>query len=334
MQLDNTGGGHTKVGPGNVLGGLADAAGGYVPGLNEEWAGNISHQEGPITKYYVDCSHGLDIYNGLSWLTAFKTIQAAMDAITARGTLRGRSEVYVAPGGYVEDIVTPLNSIAPFGKLIACNPHSESRGAVWLFSKTATEPCLTIRARGWLIDGFEFDANSGAGGGCIKMDDGTSSADAGTRMTEIRNCLFVGGKQAGDYGIWTTGPSALALIHHNSFYSFGGEAITATHEPIQWKIYNNWFSDNQKHIAPQNTKGFQEAWIYNNLFQEVGGTYTTTIKIDMRGGAGNYVGPNNLMAGDYSEADGYYAAGNDVWRGNHTQDSDNATVGTGQVNPA
>ena len=49
---------------------------------------------GPAVAYFVDGSRSVS-GGGLSWERAFLTITEAMDAITARGALRGRSVVYV-----------------------------------------------------------------------------------------------------------------------------------------------------------------------------------------------------------------------------------------------
>ena len=109
------------------------------------------------TDFYVDGTLGAASNSGRSWGNAFSTISLAMTAVGNLGT-RGRHRIFVAPGGYTEDIETPLNADAPFGQLIAVNPtRAQSFGAVFLTAASALAPVLSIRARGWLIDGFEFE---------------------------------------------------------------------------------------------------------------------------------------------------------------------------------
>jgi hypothetical protein len=92
--------------------------------------------------------------------------------------------------------------------------------------------------------------------------------------------------------------------------------------------------DNSNHIA-MNPRGFKESWIHDCAFMQAGANYTATLQLDNRGGNGTIIGPNNFLSGDYDEGTGgYYAGSNETWRGNHSQDSDSGTTGTGQVNPA
>ena len=276
--------------------------------------------------YYVDGTNGDDGDNGRNIANPFATIQAAMDAVTADAT-RGRSTIYVAPGGYSENIITPLNTIAPFGRLIAANPTRQARGAVWLSSPVTTSPVITVRARGWLVDGFEIDAPTTDG--CVQLD-GTTS-DSNPKFFELANCLMVGANNANDFGLGSDVAAPLSVVRDCTFYQFGGEAITCTDFLLKWEIMRSWFEDNQKHIAPQSSKGFQASWIHDCNFADLGAVYSPNPKIDMRGGSTNHIGPNNLLGGTYSEADGYYAGAGDFWRGNHSSASEN---GTAQANPA
>jgi hypothetical protein len=282
--------------------------------------------------FYVDDVNGSATGTGLSWATAFSTISLAMTAAAALGAStvrRGGVDIFVAPGSYTEDIITPLNTECPFGSLIGINPVGQLRttGAAWIISSTTSNPALTIRARGWVIDGLEFDANTTSG--CILLD-GTTS-DANCNQTQITNCHFAG-LQSGttDFGIEANTAATLSVVKGCMFQGFGGEAITATDFPLQWEIADNYFDNCQKYIAPQSTKGFQQAWIHDNSFNQIGGTFTATVKIDTRGGAQNHIGPNNFLGGTYDNAGGYYASGTDYWRGNHSADSEN---GSAQANP-
>ena len=101
----------------------------------------------PTTDYFVDATLGASGNSGLGWGTgvALATISQAVTKVTALAT-RGRARIFVAPGAYTEDVVTPTNALGPFGALIAVNPTSESRGAAWLISSTAsyqTQPSIS-----------------------------------------------------------------------------------------------------------------------------------------------------------------------------------------------
>lgn len=284
------------------------------------------------TNYYVDDVNGVDTNSGLSWAKAFLTISTAMTAAAALGAStvrRGGVSIYAAPGGYTEDIITPLNTECPFGSLIGITPTRRSTGAAYITSSTTTEPALTVRARGWLIEGFEFDANTTDG--CIFLDGTTSNSLA--RYTEIANCLFVGA-QAGstDFAVDTNATNPLCVIRDSMAILFASRVITSTNvDAQQWEIYNFNFDDCANYIAPRNSKGFSQGNIHDCTFNEKGGSYTATLKIDMRGGQYNMVGPNNFLSGTYNNSGGYYESGTDIWRGNVTQDHPSSTA---QAEPA
>lgn len=278
----------------------------------------------PGVDYYVDGELGNSGNDGLGWGgdRALATIsQAMIKAATygaSLGQRRGRVRIYVAPDGYTEDIITPLNTVCPFGSLIGVTPTRRSTGAAWIISSTATEPALTVRARGWLIEGFEFDANTTDG--CIYLDGTTSNSLA--RYTEIAHCLFVGA-QAGstDFAVDTNATNPLCVIRDSMAILFASRVITSsTVTAQQWEIYNFVFDDSANYIAPKGSKGFAQGHIHDCTFNERGGSYAATLKIDMRGGQYNMVGPNNFLSGTYDNSGGYYESGNDIWRGNYTED--------------
>ena len=258
-----------------------------------------------------------------------------MDAITARGALRGRSEVHVAPGGYAENIILPLNTIAPHGKLIAINPMDgtlASGGAVYLTAAVDTDPVITVRARGWLIQGFEIDTPANDGG--LTLD--AVSANCNANYTTIRNCVFWGG-DTGTHGIDFKGPAHYVKIYDCDFQGQGGKAIMCSETPSDLpggiEIAHCRFQNNVNGIA-MNPRGFWHSWIHDCMFAP--GTTETDpdTLLDNRGGQYTIIGPNNFLSSTYDAAGGYYAGTNETWRGNRSEDSDNGTVGTGQVNPA
>ncbi len=303
----------------------------------DQWEGLGQPFEG--IDFYVDGTKGSDSYSGRSWGRAFATIQAAMDAVAALGASsvsRGRHRIFVAPGGYTEDIITPLNTEAPFGQLIAVNPTpSRSFGATWLTASTAGQPCLTIRARGWNIEGFEFDALADAG--CVLLDGATANSSA--QGTQFQSCLFVGQNQ-GLYGIDITKNGApythIRDCHFSGFTSgaTAGDCIrcseSATDQPRFWLIERCSFADSDN-LINMDPRGFKESQIRDCAFYATGANQSPAQLLNNNGGNGSLIGPGNLLGGDYDISSGYKAGSNEVWRGNHTQDSEN---GTAQANPA
>lgn len=274
---------------------------------------------GPAVEYFADSTNGSDTNDGLSWERAKATIQAALDLCSGRGQHR----VYVGPGGYTEALSTPTNTAGPFGSLIGISPTRRSVGAAYVGSDVATTPVLTVLARGWVIEGLELDAP--ATDGCIML------SGAGAKFCEIAHCLLCGSTYASGFGVDTTDPNPLVVIRDSYIYQHTNVGLTSTDVYcLQWEVDNCIFWNNGNHIAPKNSKGWQASVIKNSVFHKYTATVETTIKIDMRGGAGNVIGPNNFLGGAYSNAGGYYASSTDEWRGNHSEDSEGAV----QINPA
>lgn len=289
----------------------------FEPGSTLDMRGNLIGAT-PFQEYHIDGTLGDDNNDGLAWGedTAFKTIGKFMTVAAALGT-RGRVRGNVAPGGYTEDIVTPLNTECPFGVLRGWNPGGHRGfGAVWLTSATATEPILTVKARGWRFEGFEYDAP--ASDGCILLDG--LSANSNAAGVVIANSILVGQAQ-GDFGIDVRGngaPYASFLGLHIS--GFTGPAMkvseSGTDVPRFWLVDDVTFVDNDDHILPGSSRGWKESVIQNSHFIEVGANRSATIMLSMLGGANNIVGPLNTLSGTYSIANGYVPSASDDWAGN------------------
>ncbi len=272
--------------------------------------------------YYVDSVNGSATGSGLSWATAFSTISLAMTAAAALGASsvrRGAFSIFVAPGGYTEDVETPLNTVAPFGRLIAVSPTPESYGATWLQASTALAPALAIRARGWYVSGFEFDALADAA--CVYFDGVTSNASA--PGTVIENCLFVGQNQ-GLYGIQVTNTNtnaSLSVIRNNRFFGFASGSTagacmkctdTSDDAPRFWTVEDNWFGDSDNLI---DRMSFKEGIVRNNTFLAAGANQSPDEKLDNTNGSNtNFYG--NSFGGTYSQSGGYVAGSGDDWTGN------------------
>lgn len=292
----------------------------------------------PSTDYFVDTTNGDDNNSGLGWgKNAKATIGAAMTLAAALAT-RGRARIFVAPGGYNEDVVTPLNTEQPFGQLIGVNPTGQSFGAAYIYASTAATAGLIVRARGWLISGFELAciANSYS----VWLDGATSNSNPGG--VEISDCLMGGWAAASGTGLNVTGNGAPhATLRNLQFDGYPGSAIVCTEsggdQPRFWEIDRVVFVDNSNHIN-MNPRGFKESWIHDCAFMQVGANRSATIQLDNRGGNGTIIGTNNYLSGDYDQGTGgYYAGSNEEWRGNFNEDTIATASGgtsTGSANPA
>jgi len=276
--------------------------------------------EPPGTQIYVDVTNGNNGNDGLGWgaTRALKTVAQAMTDAAALAE-RGRVQIFVAPAWITEDVSTPLNTEHPFGQLIAFNPTPyQSYGAAGL-AGTSTA-CLQVRARGWYISGFEFDA--AADQECVILGGGANTNAAGV---VIEDCLFVGQNQ-GLSGIDmqnNTTSNALQRIRSCGFYGFHttgttGRCITCTvsgiDQPRFTVIEYCWFGDSDNLIDP-NGRGFKESIIrYNCLFKR-GANYNPTIMLDNTAGNDTQV-YGNKFAEPYTTAGGYIAGTNDNWAGN------------------
>jgi len=281
----------------------------------------------PTTDYFVDGTLGNSGNSGLGWGTgvALKTIDQAFTKADALAT-RGRFRIFVAPAGYTEDPNTPLNANAPFGQLIAVNPTpGNTFGAAWWTGSNAGEACLTVRARGWYIAGFEFDALADAE--CIVIGGGDTGTNGAGLMLEDN--LFVGQNQ-GLAGVdWQSGVAGNphVTIRNNGFYGFtsgstAGKCLSCTvsgiDQPRFALIEHNWFGDSDN-LIDMNPRGFKESIIRYNSFYTNGANQNPDEIIDNTGGNDTQVYGNKFPE-PYTTAGGYVAGTNDNWAGNMAED--------------
>lgn len=278
--------------------------------------------QNPGTDFYVSNLRGSDNYSGLSWAQPKATIQAAMVlAATAPYAGRGLTRVFVESGGYDEAIVTPTNALCPFGALIGVNNNGMGFGP-YLTSPTAGGIILTVRARGWIVQGFEFDAPTT--GKAIVLDGKTAGANGNYAV--VRKNLFNGGKNS-TYGIDFRGAPTFVTIEDNIFYDIyngGGtaQAIACTDssgDVPQWaRVLRNWFANNDKHLSLNGLRGFKNGEIIGNTFVWTGNLKTATVLVDMTGGSNNMVRDNiSDQAWDDIDTTLLKAGTNDVWGPNH-----------------
>ena len=118
---------------------------------------NLDGEAGPAV-WYVDADNTTGIENGRAWATAFSSIQAAVDAASARG-----GEVWVAEGAYTattDTVVTMAENVHLYGGFAGTETLREERD--WTAHVTAidgqnTRRCV-IGANNATLDGFTITA--------------------------------------------------------------------------------------------------------------------------------------------------------------------------------
>lgn len=281
---------------------------------------------GPAEEYFV-AKTGHARNDGLSWERPKLLIQDGLNLCTGRGL----SRVYVGPGGYTEDLTTPLNDVAPFGQLIAYNPTpNHSYGAVYI--QGTTTACLTVQARGWYISGFEFDA--GAAIPSVIIGGTTAGNNGGGTMFD--DCLFCGVGQ-GSAGIDFQNSIAgnpHVTIRNCAFHQFHigtsqAKCIMCSNSGIDAPrfalIEDCWFA-NSDNLIDMNPRGFKESIIRYNTFFTNGANYNPDEIIDNTGGNDTMV-YGNYFPGDYTGAGGYVTGTNDEFAGNLSVETYGQTVG-------
>ena len=290
---------------------------------NYEGLGGIV--QNPGQDFFVSNLRGDNSKSGLSWAQPKATIQAAMVlAATSPFAGRGLTRIFVESGGYNEAIVTPTNALCPFGALIGVNNNGFGFGP-FLTSPTAGGTILTVRARGWQIEGFEFDLPTTGKG--IVLDSKTALMSA--NYTRIKNCLF-NGQRNSTYGIDFRGAPTFVTIEDNilyEIYNAGGtaQAIACTDSsndvPNFARVLRNWFTNNNKHLSLNGLRGFRQGEIKDNTFVWTGQLKTATVIVDMTGGYNNIVAGNfSDQAWDDIDSTLLKAATGDIWGPNHTNE--------------
>lgn len=287
---------------------------------NYEGLGGIL--QAPGIDLFVSANRGNDNKSGFSWSQPKATIQAAMVlAAIARYRGRGLVRIFVEGGGYVGPIVTPTNANCPFGALIGVNNNGEPFSP-YLTALTAAGTIMTIRARGWIVSGFELDLPATGKG--IVLDSKTSGATA--NYTKLRKLLFNGQKNS-LFGIDFKDQSNFVTLEDSIFYDIynaGGTAQaigcsdSGTDVPNFARVLRNWFANNDKHLSLNGLRGFKNGEIKGNTFVWTGNLKTATVIVDLTNGSNNIVAENfSDQAWDDIDSTLMKAGTNDIWGPNH-----------------
>ncbi len=281
------------------------------------------------TYYFVDTANGDDTLDGKTWLTAFKTVQHAVDTVVSY-------DIIFVSGAIAEAVVTPVDGASGAGdgplyvRLISARNHGYPDGDEWT-SGAAGSPNLILRARGWSVEGFNFRCPTATEAiRCLySYTDALVYEDIVTCPNlaydiQIKGCRFFWGLHAiGAYGV------AFEYQIRNNIFEFVG-VVGATGRairsvgvgyaaPYRWFITGNQFQDCAGFIDFSNV-GANGCVIAGNILQGVGLVSSYAHKIDLGGGfgdSGNMI-TGNTLGGTYSIIGGYVKANaNDNWFGNY-----------------
>ena len=291
--------------------------------------------------FFVDPAHtnASDGNDGTDPTEPFATLQGLIDrtAALAAGTatrspaLEEHDTVYIL-SDLTESVITGSTVTMP-NHVNIIGAGSDEWSPAWT-SGAVDEPCLTLRALGWVVQGLKFLPGSAAAG--IKLELVAASSYNASRAT-IKNCEF-DGAYTGFYGIEFFGAPYDVKIKGCEFRELtaAGNAYaiiitnTSFAHPYMCKIIDNIFWENENHIGSfDQLRSFNASIIKGNIFYE-GEGIESTLLLDMRGGAsGNCIITGNTFCGDYSQAGGYYpnATKPGNWVGNFAEDVAENEVG-------
>ena len=168
-------------------------------------------------------------------------------------------------------------------------------GSTWLSPTSGASTHLAIvRGQGWKFQNIYFN-NSTASKAAIQIlisGGGDPPADPSAEHTQVIGCYLTGAK----YGVLSTGGANFCTLKDNVFFGFGDSGDTAiisetgagVHSLYGWVIKNNSFNGNDVHIDIASS-GAEVAY---NHFTYIDNGVTTSIQIDMTGGANNSVHDN------------------------------------------
>jgi len=257
-----------------------------------------------------DCG---DDHDGTDPEHPLETIQQAITTLTAHQTAQAVSlsgSVIVLGGmAYTESVTIPVTAPS-YCSIVGAGPSSHK--PTWA-SGAAAEPCLTVQAEGWTIEGVEFNCPASAAG--VELQDNNVYS---AYKTIIHDCVF-DGLWSGLYGVNFVGAPHRVQILNNwfiemnqgddeAFCIFITDSASGPGNPYQCAIVGNRFSDSDNYIGNLGSiRGFNVSLFQGNVFEE-GVLLTPTIYLDLRGGSRGYnIVTGNRFGGAYTNAGGYYA---------------------------
>lgn len=216
------------------------------------YTGGLSGENTSGTFYFVDGDNGNDANSGKSWEKAMKTIQAAVTAAGAYGTVYVKPKAMAAgatdPSSYAETIIIPATHECL--RIVGISFGRTQGGLPQIKIGAGSTAMLTIRAPGCLIANLGFNGGSSTGGGILLDDDGSTKTAFGTTIAgcHFKNCVGSTATNAATGGaiMWSSEGNAWQVhIVGNRFYKNVGDVVllgTGGSVPQDVVIENNVFS--------------------------------------------------------------------------------------------
>lgn len=295
---------------------------------------------GGIT-YFVDGDGGNDTYDGLTWATAFKTIDEAIGSVD--GHVLDYDTVYVRGTDTFTETVSTGTAVGV--KLIGVGDGKIN--PLWT-SEAVGESALTINGQNWEVRNFLFHAGGEAKTApMISVEETGASVGSGS---VIENCYFHGGDTS-NQAVYYGGGSIQNKLLNNHITAFGGscageEAAVCGGSYVQsWcdgEVRGNVFTNNTKHLRLQSGNSVFK----DNVFESQGSATSATTIINLVS-SGVSVGYNTVVGNtfgdnmdDLTTGNGYYFSTTDLIAGNFCPNGLQGTsptarfiVGTGQHSP-
>lgn len=286
-----------------------------LPGSVIDLAGSILGPN-PVAPLFVDTVNGLDTNDGGSWQAAFKTMSAALTAVSTGGIIFFRGDVreeLVGSNLKFDVTIIGVGSLH-HPDLPAAGYHPGA--CMWRppASPTTATPLLKVRARGWKFINIAFDCPVDSAAVQIERNASSGVDEHDGSHASFIGCVF----RQGAYGIYDVSGVHNITVQDCEFFmlttcaiQFGNTSVIAL--PLKWTIKANRFFG--KGSTAGNGAHIQSALTASIIQDNVLGTLESTGKyIDLTGGSGNVV-CTNVFGGVYDTGD-YVGGTNDVWLGN------------------
>ena len=274
--------------------------------------------------WYVDKDNGSDSEVGTSPTKAFATIQAAVTASAAGGSIlikaRKTTALSTDPNNYAENIVIPngTSELTLFG--YGTGRVQSGLPQITVGSVT-TQALITVRAPGFAMYNIGVNGIGGTGGGVLLDDDGSTKIANGSTILNchFKNCVGTTATNAATGGAiqWSANGGAWqSLIKGNRFYKNVGDIVlkgTAQTVPQDVVIDSNEFSgpaaSTDCNLYLSGGSGMNGVIIENNVFTAFPaiGSGTNVMNISATGCVGSLA--NNFFA---VSGKTYGAAGNNL----------------------
>lgn len=269
-----------------------------------------------VPDLHVDTVNGKTEGDGLSWVTAFKTMAAALAVVQTSGKIYFTGDVReeCIASNLVFDVTIQGVGSLHHADLPSAAYHPGA--SIWRApaSETGTTPLLELRGRGWKFKDFMVQSPTDAAAFLIKRNalSGVSEYDASHATFENIRCA------GGHHFIEDSGGCYNITVKNCQIAQCAEAAIlnssTAVANPLNWKVLDNIFpsdtSDfgNVTHLdSPLNS-----AIIRGNIFGKV---RSTAAYVDLTGGNNNIV-TQNVLSGEYDTSN-YIPGTGDEWRENY-----------------